>query len=272
MSMDGFERSELQVSLPAREGLGEGGPTVLCLDAGNTRLKWGLHDGDGWLAQGAVDHAECLSLPALLPQRPARIRACNVAGPAVAARIETLAADLSAPLDWFRSSPACCGVKNGYDDPAQLGADRWAALIGARALHPGPALVVMAGTATTIDVLAADGTFRGGLILPGIDLMRSALARNTAGLPEACGHYREIPTNTDDAIVSGCLHATLGAIERMAKLARRPASADFSVILSGGAAAALAPHIELPLRVVDNLVLEGLAHTTTVREGNKIAP
>jgi type III pantothenate kinase len=152
-------------------------------------------------------------------------------------------------------------VINAYDDPARLGADRWAALIGARGWHAGPALVVMAGTATTIDVLDAAGRFRGGLILPGLDLMRQALARNTAGLPQASGTYRDLPTNTDDAIESGILMATLGAIERMAARACRPVSADFCVLLSGGAADLLAPHIELPLMRIDNLVLEGLART-----------
>lgn len=229
---------------------------MLCLDAGNTRLKWGLHDGNGWVATGAVAHGEIAALAAQLPQPPQRVRACNVAGPAVAAAIETLAAGLAAPLAWFRSSAAAGGVANGYDNPARLGADRWAALLGARALHAGPALVVMAGTATTVDVLTADGRFAGGLILPGLDLMRRSLACNTADLPEARGAYRDCPTNTDDAIVGGALHATLGAIERMA---RRLPGAEFLVLLSGGAAEALAPHLELPLRRVDNLVLEGLA-------------
>ncbi len=122
----------------------------------------------------------------------------------------------------FAAAASAGGVVNGYDNPAQLGADRWAALIGARGLHAGPALVVMAGTATTVDCLDAQGVFRGGLILPGLDLMRRSLARNTAGLPEACGGYRVLPTNTDDAIVSGCIAATVGAIERMAKQACRP--------------------------------------------------
>ncbi len=230
--------------------------TLLCLDAGNTRIKWGLHDGAVWRAQGACAHAEVDALAHALPARPARIVACNVAGAPVAARIETLAAALGAPLEWFASAPADAGVTNGYDNPAQLGADRWAALIGARAIHAGAALVVMAGTATTIDLLDAAGRFRGGLILPGLDLMRTALARNTAGLPEARGAYRDTPTNTDDAIVSGCLQATLGAIERMA---RRLAGAEFLCLLSGGAAEPLAPHLELPLRRIDNLVLEGLA-------------
>jgi type III pantothenate kinase len=234
--------------------------TLLCLDAGNTRLKWGLYDRAGrrWQAQGALVPAAGAPLAdtLALPARPQRIIACNVAGAAMAGRIEELARTLAVPLDGFCSHPAAAGVTNGYATPAQLGADRWAALIGARALHTGPALVVMAGTATTIDVLSAEGRFCGGLILPGLDLMRMALARNTAGLPEATGQFAPLPTNTDDAIVSGAIQATLGAIERMAC---RPASADFSVILSGGAADALTPHLSLPVRRVDHLVLEGLA-------------
>ena len=96
---------------------------------------------------------------------------------------------------------------------------------------------------------------RQGLILPGLALMRAALARNTADLPHAAGHYRPLPTNTDDAIVSGAIHATLGAIERM----RATLGDDVLCLLSGGAAGELAPHLELPQRQVDNLVLEGLA-------------
>jgi type III pantothenate kinase len=227
---------------------------ILCLDAGNTRLKFGLHDGSGWCRQGALPHDALDEMISGLPARPARIVACNVAGDAVRRRIEALAASLGLPLDWLTATAAACGVRNGYDTPQQLGADRWAALIGARALHAGACIVVMAGTATTIDVLDDTGLFRGGLILPGLSLMRAALAHNTAGLPHAAGHYRAQPTNTDDAIVSGATHATLGAIERM----RATPGGGTLCLLSGGAAAELAPHVNLPQRLVDNLVLEGL--------------
>jgi len=228
---------------------------ILCLDAGNTRLKFGLFDGTGWLKQRALDYAQLGELPAKLPEKPARIVACNVAGEETGLRIEALAAQIGAPLDWLTSSFAACGVSNGYDNPRQLGADRWAALIAARALHEGPCVVAMAGTATTIDALDGKGLFRGGLILPGLSLMRAALAHNTAGLPHAAGHYRPQPTNTDDAIVSGAIHATLGAIERM----QLALGDDAPCLLSGGAAAELAPHMGVPCRVIDNLVLEGLA-------------
>ena len=228
---------------------------ILCLDAGNSRLKCGLFDGAGWRMQGALGYDAFDDLVDELPEMPTRIVACNVAGEAVRLRIAALADRLALPLDWLASSAAACGVSNGYDTPEQLGADRWAALIAARSLHPGPCVVVMAGTATTIDALDGDGRFCGGLILPGLSLMRAALAHNTADLPHAAGRYRALPTNTDDAIVSGAIHATLGAIERIyAKL-----GADARCLLSGGAAVELAPHLGLPHRLVDNLVLEGLA-------------
>ena len=228
---------------------------ILCLDAGNSRLKYGLVDGGGWRKQGALDYQAFGDLVAELPERPTRIVACNVAGEAVGLRIKALANSLDAPLDWLTSSAAACGVTSVYDNPGQLGADRWAALIAARALHAGPAVVVMAGTATTIDALDGDGMFRGGLILPGLSLMRAALAGNTADLPHAAGHYRPQPTNTDDAIVSGAIHATLGAIGRL----HTTLGEDALCMLSGGAATELAPHLDLPLRLIDNLVLEGLA-------------
>ena len=228
---------------------------ILCLDAGNSRLKYGLFDDNSWRMQGALSYEAFDDLVTKLPATPQRILACNVAGDIVRQRIEALAVKLGLPLDWLSSSAAACAVTNGYDNPHQLGADRWAALIAAHALHAGPAVVVMAGTATTIDALDADGLFRGGLILPGLTLMCAALARNTADLPHADGLYKSQPTNTDDAIVSGAIHATLGAIERM----QATLGDEALCLLSGGAAAELAPHLNPPCRLVDNLVLEGLA-------------
>ena len=149
---------------------------------------------------------------------------------------------------------AAGGVVNLYKEPARLGVDRWCALIGARSLVSGPCLVVMAGTATTIDTLDGEGRFCGGLILPGLELMRRSLARDTAALPLAAGRHAPWPRCTDDAITSGCLEAQAGAIERA--FARLPGNA--SCLLSGGAAGAIAEHLGVPHRQVGNLVLDGL--------------
>lgn len=231
---------------------------LLCIDCGNTRLKWGLHDGAQWLKQAALPLAELDRLTQEFSGLPpaSRVLACSVAGEQAVNAVERTADALGWSLTWLVSQPAQCGVTNTYANPAQLGADRWAALIGARQLCRVDCLVVNAGTATTIDVLDRNGIFQGGLILPGIDLMRASLARNTARLPLADGDYRPLPRNTSDAIASGALQATAGAIARM--FAHVAEGAGATCFLTGGAAAALLPLLEVPLRAVDHLVLEGL--------------
>lgn len=229
---------------------------ILALDAGNTRLKWGVREGPSWLVQGALPLAHIDTLPAQLPVWPKQAVIANVAGEDVAATLRALLERQGVSIHWATSQPQQCGVTNDYDNPAQLGADRWAALIGARHLHAGPSLVLMAGTATTVDVLDADGVFRGGLILPGMELMRASLASNTAQLGMEPGRFQTLPSNTADAIFSGCLQAQLGAVERMyAQLGGDPAAL---CLVSGGGAPMLLDQLRVPCRAVDNLVLEGL--------------
>ncbi|HTJ96878.1 MAG TPA: type III pantothenate kinase [Rhodocyclaceae bacterium] len=234
---------------------------MLCLDCGNTRLKWGLLNADGsWHARGALGLNEVEQLKQQLAPYPAAQQAygCNVAGAEVAARIS---AQLRDPIRWALPQQEQCGVRNGYRDITQLGADRWVALIAARGIHEGASLVVNAGTATTIDILEADGVFRGGLILPGIELMRHSLARNTAQLPLANSDHAAVPTDTDAAIVSGVLEATVGAIERM--FARVETQAPIC-LLSGGSAPLLQPLLHIPMQSMDDLVLRGLARIAQI--------
>ena len=203
---------------------------ILAIDCGNTRIKWGLWDGAAWLRVGAMTHDELGDArsgiaPAFasLPP-PAHIAIANVAGEGVRATVERALASINAPIMWARSTERQCGVINRYGAPATLGVDRWAALIGARHVQPGACIVVGAGTATTIDLLSASGEFRGGVILPGLDLMKRSLAEHTARLPLADGAYADEPRSTEDAIESGALHAQAGAIERI--LARMKEEAE----------------------------------------------
>ena len=240
---------------------------ILLVDAGNTRVKWRIVGADAAAVrtEGACAHDELDSLgdqiaalAGLPPSGPhiGRIVGTNVAGPAVAERIAALAQPWGLAPEWLTPVAVCAGVTNLYDNPAQLGADRWAALIGARRLHAGDCLVVSAGTATTVDLLTADGRFQGGLILPGVELMQRALAGGTAQLPLAAGHFALAPRCTADAIRSGCLQAQAGAVERMFhQIADRP---DPLCLLAGGAVNAFAHLLDLPQRRVDNLVLLGL--------------
>ncbi len=227
----------------------------LFIDAGNTRIKYAGQDGKDWLFQEAT--ASDASAELSLPQdfAPQHIVIVSVASAVINARIEQQLSTWSERIAWFRSTAECCGLRNAYENPAQLGADRWAAAVGAWLRVQGACLVVVAGTATTIDVLTADGVFTGGCILPGLEMMHRSLAQGTAALPLAAGHYASLPRNTADAIVSGCLNAQLGAIQRM----RMQLPANAPVLLAGGAADALIDAIEGPVvQCVPQLVLEGL--------------
>jgi type III pantothenate kinase len=233
---------------------------LLLIDAGNTRVKWALAapgaPAGEWYAAGAALHADLDAAGARWHgQGVTKAIVSNVAGAAVRARLAALLHPI-AP-EWFASSAARAGLVNGYRDPERLGCDRFAAAIGARALAPGQALIAATcGTATTVDAISRDGRFVGGMILPGLALMAGALAQNTAQLPQAAPGARPPPLfadNTNDAIVSGCLSAQAGAIERAVA-----AQAGALCILSGGAAPYIAPSLECVHRLVDNIVLVGL--------------
>lgn len=232
---------------------------ILLIDAGNTRIKWGLLDGGIPVEQGTLEHEDAYEL-GLIAQAHAGLAQAygtNVAGAPVGQAIELALHGASVTLTWLQVTPHRCGVHNLYENPVQLGADRWAALIGARSVHQGTCLVVTAGTATTVDVLDAAGQFCGGLILPGEDLMRRSLAANTAQLALSDGRFTRSPRNTADAIVSGCLSAQIGAIQLMFQQIEREPNA--LCLLNGGGAASLEPLLTVPFRRTDNLVLTGLS-------------
>jgi type III pantothenate kinase len=245
---------------------------ILLIDAGNTRIKWALAEVGGALGQWTTSGSVAQGQLALLEDAWRGLHAtqaivANVAGPAVGTTLQqtwsrTIGAN-GAPLDFFVSQQEAGGVRNAYRQPQQLGSDRLAAAIGAHALFPATSLIVATcGTATTIDAVTADGVFVGGMILPGLRLMASSLARNTAQLPDVLQQSERLPPfadNTEEAIISGCIAAQAGAIERsVATQARLHPDDGARLIMSGGAAASIAPHLAIPFNRVDNLVLIGL--------------
>jgi type III pantothenate kinase len=232
--------------------------TILAIDAGNTRIKWGVHDGRAWTATGAIETARAGELPQSLRGIKAAglAIASNVAGAAVQAAIEAACKGLV--VRFVRSEASQLGVTNGYRDPSQLGTDRWVALIAAHHARPGHKLVINAGTALTIDALTGDGRFLGGLIVPGPALMRRSLDRATAALRESEGAVRDFPASTPEAIATGAVLACAGAADRLAKSMDAHGTPPGLIILSGGAARELAPALGLPHELHENLVLDGL--------------
>ena len=243
----------------------------LAIDIGNTRLKWALYEaaspGAAVLSQGAefLDHIERLAEGpwATLPT-PASMLGCVVAGDAVRRRAEE---QIEERFDfsprWVVSTSAEAGLVNGYDHPTRLGADRWVAMIGARHRMlsqgaPRPMVVVMIGTAVTVEAIDADGRFLGGLILPGHGIMLRALESGTAGLHVPTGEVREFPTNTSDALTSGGTYAIAGAVERMVQHVRAHCGAEPACYMTGGAGWKMAPAMNGHFDLVESLIMDGL--------------
>jgi type III pantothenate kinase len=244
--------------------------TFLAIDVGNTRLKWAQYEsprpGAALLAHGAeflenIDRLAEGSWSSL--GTPDHILGCIVAGDAIKRRVEEQLELWDVAPQWVVSSVAEAGVVNGYDHPARLGSDRWVAMIGARQriLARGearPLVVVMVGTAVTVEAIDVSGKFLGGLILPGHGIMLRALESGTAGLHVPTGDVCEFPTNTSDALTSGGTYAIAGAVERMVQHLRRHCNAEPACIMTGGAGWKMAPSMSLQFELVDTLIFDGL--------------
>ena len=251
--------------------------TFLALDVGNTRLKWALfdrpHPEARLLAQGAefLENIETLAEGpwATLPV-PERMLGCIVAGDAVKRRVQEQMELWDVTPQWVVSSAQACGVFNGYDHPMRLGADRWVAMIGARQrmLRQGlcqPLVVVMVGTAVTVEAIDNEGHFLGGLILPGHGIMLRALESGTAGLHVPTGEVRLFPTNTSDALTSGGTYAIAGACERMVQHLRSHTGMEPMCVMTGGAGWKMAPSMSIDFELVDNLIFDGLLTLASLR-------
>jgi type III pantothenate kinase len=254
--------------------------TFLALDVGNTRLKWAQYDspqpGAKLLGHGAVflENIDRLADEDWrdLPE-PTHMLGCIVAGEAIRRRVEEQMEMWDFTPHWAVSSAAEAGLVNGYDHPTRLGADRWVAMIGAHArmrkqsTTNQPMVVVMVGTAVTVEAIDASGKFLGGLILPGHGIMLRALESGTAGLRVPTGDVCEFPTNTSDALTSGGTFAIAGAVERMVQHVRQHCGAEPMCLMTGGAGWKMAPSMSVQFELVDTLIFDGLLEIAQERLG-----
>lgn len=246
--------------------------SILLLDLGNTALKWALldnceetnayvHNSSGVLGDGVIEQWESLNIEAAY--------GTTVASEWISHGINQALHRKSVDCHWLQSTSEFNGdfrLRNGYAYPHMLGADRWHAAIGAVTLHPNEALLIIhMGTAATVDSVIPQGDneylFLGGRIAPGPAMMLEGLSRGTAHLPRALGKYQDFPDNTVDAITTGIIDSQLGLVQRaysqMKAICESP-----RILLAGGAARLIAPHLSKEFEKVDlrhNLVITGLA-------------
>ncbi|MCR6663335.1 MAG: type III pantothenate kinase [Luteimonas sp.] len=230
-------------------------------DLGNSRLKFApMHDdgnvGDVFAVAHDGERFASLALEAL----PASITHAHVASVAAAPLRESLLATLharGAAVALAATERRCAGVEVAYEEPGQLGVDRFLALLAAHA-RGGDRLVVGVGTALTIDLVDRDGSHHGGRIAPSPTLMRETLHARASQLPSTGGDYREFAGDTADALASGCIGAALALVERSLREAGRRLGHPAGLLLHGGGAGELAPHFPHAVQA-PGLVLEGLA-------------
>jgi type III pantothenate kinase len=131
---------------------------------------------------------------------------------------------------------------------------------------PRPLVVVMVGTAVTVEAIDAEGRFLGGLILPGHGIMLRALESGTAGLHVPTGEVTAFPTNTSDALTSGGTYAIAGACERMVQHLRQHTGEEPMCVMTGGAGWKMAPSMSVQFELVDNLIFDGLLALAAQRQ------
>lgn len=242
---------------------------ILLVDVGNTRTKWVLAENNHMLTEIDVclNQDVASSTIASLAEVVHKVSIANVAGEAMAQTLTNVMQAVEVPVTMVQTAQEACGVRNSYDYPETLGVDRWLSLIAAYDKQKASCLVINAGTAVTIDALsvpkaANHANFMGGLIMPGVGVMLRTLANNTAQLSVGEGSVMDFPTNTQDAMHTGCLIAVIGAIQRQWQLLQALDQQVPAILLSGGDAEMLIKHLPADLAektvIVDNLVLRGL--------------
>lgn len=241
---------------------------ILAIDVGNNRTKWGVFDEAGDLSsQGIIVNDELTStiMPAAW-EDCSRAVVSNVAGVEVGRRLGNLMGPLAETALWAKPAAQACNVSNSYEIPERLGMDRWAALIAAWNQYRAPCIVVNAGTALTVDALSmgqqGNGIFLGGLIVPGLQLMKESLAKNTADISQMDGGLQYFPTNTGDAIFTGALSAMAGAVNSMeVKLEQHTGQIPYCIVSGGDATLLHGILVRFRIKqltVAEHLVLQGL--------------
>ena len=239
----------------------------LLVDVGNSRLKWARAGTELWETAAAPlgDEVEDAMLDRLWMAMPApqRVVVASVNDDWTSRVLDSwLWERWSIRAHIVRPQRELLGVRNHYHDPATLGADRWVALIAAHHLTTGAVCVIDCGTAVTIDALSADGDFLGGIIMPGLHLLRTSLVQGTKSIRTSDGNTATcLARSTADAVAAGTLFGLAGAVERVLTEHRQALGSEMSTLITGADASVILSRLRAggPVAEMPDLVLRGLA-------------
>jgi len=241
---------------------------MLLVDIGNARIKWALQDADNWKTGEPVQRKDRAFKDIARPawkdlDVPERIIVSNVAGEDYRKSVQTwIKRRWKVTPEFLPVTEQQCGVSNAYSVPQRLGADRWANLLAVHAHYKGPAVVIDCGTAITIDAIEADGTHLGGLIVPGMELMVSALTGQAPGVKIEEAGNQEISMlgrSTEAAVSGGVLYTAIALVERVFMDLRGELGNRTNLLLTGGDATRVLPLLGSRPEYIPDLVLKGLA-------------
>jgi type III pantothenate kinase len=239
----------------------------LLVDIGNSRVKWATLDKDGLSPSQSFQRSKT-GIKASLNKAWKSLKdieavyVANVGG-------DKLGEQLSewAEKNWqvtpktIKSEQRRFGVSNAYGESEKLGIDRWLSLIAARQHARQAQCIIDCGTAMTIDIVTKNGQHQGGMILPGLSLMRSSLASNTDALTEDEGEqeYKTLAANTYSAIQAGTLYSVTATLERIISDLKLSFENKIRFIITGGDAEHLLPLLPDEIHHYPDIVLKGLA-------------
>ncbi|MFN8376334.1 MAG: type III pantothenate kinase [Anaerolineae bacterium] len=247
---------------------------LLCIDIGNTNVHFGLWRDHSWSLSWRARTVEdkmpdeyAVLLRNFLEADGLAIS--DITGVSIGSVVPTLTAAFTQLVRRYMgfeplvvTSKTYTGVRIDIDQPEQAGADRIINTAAVHALYGGPAIVIDLGTATTFDVVSADGAYEGGAIAPGIVVAHDALVEHAAKLhkvdivPPPCA----IGKNTIHAMQSGVFWGYVSLVEGLVQRikAAMPAEQKVKVIATGGLAPLINEHTPIIDMIAPELTLDGL--------------
>jgi type III pantothenate kinase len=253
---------------------------LLCIDVGNTHTQFGVYDkgklkSDYRVSSEVVRTEDEIGIVVLSLLEHDGVKAGKVEGVGISSVVPNLTGILERMSQKYFGCAAMVvspefelGIKVGYDEPLSVGSDRICAAVAGYKKYGGPLIILDFGTATTYDVVSADGVYLGGAIAPGLETAAADLQRRAAKLPriELLFPDNVIGKTTVKSMQSGIMFGAVDAMEGIVRRIKEALGTDATVIATGGYGKIMSGHSKIINHLEPALVLEGVR---IIYEGNR---